>query len=243
MSKRHASRTKLVSLYGVNESLPSSIPKIPNIQRAFIKSTTRIKCVAKNTDEFAHEDNPPSLLAFFNNNNNNNASRRSLLGFASFALFAQFGVQTCLVEEQQDDGFPLPGLPPIQDKIANEETGTRSFLKKGIFMADIGTKGSAYGLKKYLHLNGTVMYYDFDKVISAAPVTDKPRLTDLANRLFENFEKSIRSKSFAPETRQVSCLSQCGQLQDAVKMKDLPLTQSCHRDTTVILQEVIDRMP
>ncbi|MQM09792.1 hypothetical protein Taro_042670 [Colocasia esculenta] len=127
-------------------------------------------------------------------------------------------------------------------EIANSETGTRSFLRKGIFMANIGVDGSAYRLKqyafdllaledmvgqdtwsymrKYLCLKSTVMYYDFDKVITAAAAEQKQPLTDLANRLFDNVEK----------------------LEEAVKKQSLPLTESSYADTKAVLQDVMTRM-
>ncbi|CAO2833490.1 unnamed protein product [Amaranthus hypochondriacus] len=214
----------MANIYGVKESLPSAIPKVPNLQRKYPKSY-KIKCQSKNIEEI-HE------------------SRRTVLGIASIGILTQFGVNPSLAFNQDELWLtgPLPGLPPPQNKISNEETGTRSFLKKGIYMANIGTKGSALRLKKYafdllamgdlisqdtlnyvrkyLRFKGTFMYYDFDKIISAASDTDKQPLTDLANRLFNNFEK----------------------LEDAAKVKDVSLTQSCYNDTAIILQDVMDRM-
>ncbi|XP_020255162.1 photosynthetic NDH subunit of lumenal location 3, chloroplastic [Asparagus officinalis] len=170
-------------------------------------------------------------------------SRRATLSLATVA--AIFNQLLPLHAEEENNGFwltgPLP-VPTVTNKIANEESGTRSFLKKGIYMANIGVRGSmlrlkhyafdllALGdligqdnwnyLKKYLCLKSTVMYYDFDKVISAAPADQKQPLLQLANRLFDNVEK----------------------LEDAVKQKSDPLTRSCYHDTTVVLQEVMARM-
>lgn len=106
------------------------------------------------------------------------------------------------------------GIGHCDAEIENKDTGTRSFLRKGIFMADIGPQMTAYRLKHYafdllaladlieqmdawnyvrmyLCLRSTVMYYDFDIIISAAAADEKPRLTDLANRLFDSVEKVV----------------------------------------------------
>ncbi|XP_043705625.1 photosynthetic NDH subunit of lumenal location 3, chloroplastic-like [Telopea speciosissima] len=169
-------------------------------------------------------------------------SRRVALGAAAVALSLSSGARLTLAE---DNGLWLDGpipIPPVYNRIANEETGTRSFLKKGLYIANVGPKGSAYRLRKYafdlmglgdligqdawnymrkyLRLKSTFMYYDFDTVISAAPTNEKKLLTNLANRLFDSVEK----------------------LEDAVKMQSLPQTESCYQDTTAILQEVKSSM-
>ncbi|XP_047334580.1 photosynthetic NDH subunit of lumenal location 3, chloroplastic [Impatiens glandulifera] len=173
------------------------------------------------------------------------ASRRMALTLA-VAVTLSGGVGTTGISLAKDNGFwidgPIP-IPQIYNKeIANEATGTRSFLKRGIYMANIGVKGSAHRIKKYafdllaledllgqnawnyvikyLRLKSTFLYYDFDKIISAASPSDKQPLIDLANKLFNSVEK----------------------LEDAAKEKNVPQTESRYKDTAVILQEVMDRM-
>lgn len=120
-------------------------------------------------------------------------------------------IQNRIIPETTDaiSGFVLPQFECTD--IVNEQTGTRTFIKKGVYVADIGTKGRMYRVKKnafdllamedligpdtlnyvkkYLRLKSTFLFYDFDNLISAAASEDKQPLTDLANRLFDNFEK------------------------------------------------------
>ncbi|TKY48989.1 Photosynthetic NDH subunit of lumenal location 3 [Spatholobus suberectus] len=169
--------------------------------------------------------------------------RAAAIGLATIVLTWQFN---CKISLAKDNGFwyedhPLPG-PTVTNNIANEKTGTRSFLRRGLYMANIGVKGSVYRIKKYafdllamadliaedtlnyvrkyLRLKSTFIYYDFDKVISATPADDKQQLTDMANKLFDNFER----------------------LEEAARKKSLPETKSCYQETEVMLKEVMDRM-
>ncbi|KVH99102.1 Photosystem II PsbQ, oxygen evolving complex [Cynara cardunculus var. scolymus] len=178
-------------------------------------------------------------------------TRRLALGLGSIGLFANSNVAVSLAEDNVID---------------NVETGTRSFLKTGVYIADIGTKGRAFRLKKYafdllalgdligkdawnyvrkyLRLKSTFMYFDFDKVISAATPDDKPPLLDLANRLFDSVEKvtnsniwfHYRNSNFELSAREAS------KLEVAVKNQDLPQTELLYSNTTVILEEVMTKM-
>ncbi|CAI0380162.1 unnamed protein product [Linum tenue] len=170
--------------------------------------------------------------------------RLALGGLVSVTLIANNGGGGASLAA--DNGFwidgPLPN-PTIDNKeLANERTGTRSFLKKGIYVADIGVKGRIYRIKKsafdlqamedligpdtlnyvrrYLRIKSSFLYYDFDKVISAAADDQKQPLTDLAVRLFNNFE----------------------QLEEAARKNSLPQTVSCYQDTSLLLKEVMETM-
>ncbi|EXB50943.1 Oxygen-evolving enhancer protein 3-1 [Morus notabilis] len=221
---------RLANLNGISETLAGAL-RLPSLRRTQ-KRANIVGFQGKKKDDHSQSEH------------NVQTTRRKLaLGLASIALV---GNTTCNgVSLAEDNGFwidgPLP-VPTVDNNIANEKTGTRSFLKKGIYMADIGTKNRKYRLRKcafdllaledligkdtlnyvqkYLRLKSTFMYYDFDKVITAATVDDKQPLTHLANRLFDSFEK----------------------LEGATKQRNLPETETFYKDTKVILQEVMDRM-
>ncbi|KAL3325525.1 hypothetical protein AABB24_036649 [Solanum stoloniferum] len=180
----------------------SLIPKIHNIE----KIQKKAKTISQKKKEI-QEKSPPKT------------TRRLALSIGSIALFANSRIGNSLAED--NNGFFITGPlqdPSVSTNIINKETGTRSFLKKGMYIANIGTKGRIHRLKryafdllalgdligtdawnyvrKYLRIKSTFMYYDFDEVITAAEMNDKQPLTDLANRLFDNVEKGHLIRAF-----------------------------------------------
>ncbi|OVA11661.1 Photosystem II PsbQ [Macleaya cordata] len=224
---------RLSNLNGVVSETLLFKPNLFNVEKPNKRPSINPRLISSKKTEESQEQQPQFQKQ--------TTTRRVLLGLAAVALSAQSGIENSVAE---DNGFwltgPLP-IPPVYNKIANEETGTRSFLKKGVYMANIGPEGSAFRLRKYafdllalgdlighdawnyvrqyLRLKSTFMYYDFDKVISAAPVDEKQPLTDLANKLFDNFEK----------------------LEAAVKKHSVPQTEAYYQDTTVLLQDIMNR--
>ncbi|XP_057731375.1 photosynthetic NDH subunit of lumenal location 3, chloroplastic [Arachis stenosperma] len=230
----------ITNLHGLSKTLAPIVTCLPNAHRN-LHLNKRVQIVGSNNNT-AHESESSSQESVVDT-----TTRRAAIGLvASIVLTAQFHDKISLAQEHTHNGWwyddlPLP-LPTVTNNLANEKTGTRSFIKKGIYMADIGVKGSVYRIKKYafdllamadliaadtlnyvrryLRIKSTFMYYDFDKVISAMPVDNKQQLTDIANKLFDNFEK----------------------LEEASRRKSLPDTQSIYQETEVMLHDVMDRM-
>ncbi|KAE8679119.1 Photosynthetic NDH subunit of lumenal location 3 [Hibiscus syriacus] len=92
----------------------------------------------KNTSNF-HEQQPPLQT-----------SRRTALALASIALI---GTSSNRISLAEDNGYWIADLlpvPTVENKdITNPETGTRSFVKTGLYVANLNTKNSMNRLKKY----------------------------------------------------------------------------------------------
>ncbi|MED6225523.1 hypothetical protein PIB30_094505 [Stylosanthes scabra] len=227
----------ITNLHGVSKALAPIITCLPNAH-----THKRVQIVGSNNNK-AHESESSSQESLVHTT----TKRRAAIGLvASIVLTSQFHEKISLAQENTNNGWwytelPLP-QPTVTNNLANEKTGTRSFIKKGMFMADIGVKGRVYRIKKYafdllamadliaadtlnyvrryLRIKSTFMYYDFDKVISAMPLDNKQQLTDIANKLFDNFEK----------------------LEEASRRKSLPDTKSIYQETEAMLHDVMDRM-
>nr|AFK39659.1 unknown [Medicago truncatula] len=209
----------LTNLHGVSKTLTPITCLVPNAQRTFKTGQVVVGFLGSKTKKISECESV------------NTTRRAAAISLVSLVLTGQFSEKISLAK---DNGFwidgPIPE-PTVTNNIANEKTGTRSFIKKKLYMANIGAKGSVLRIKKYafdllamadliaqdtlnyvrryLRLKSTFMYFDFDKVISAVPVEDKQQLTDVANRLFDNFEK----------------------LEEASRNKNLLETQACYKET------------
>uniref|UniRef100_A0A0D9WUL6 Uncharacterized protein n=1 Tax=Leersia perrieri TaxID=77586 RepID=A0A0D9WUL6_9ORYZ len=182
------------------------------------------------------------------------AGRRSAclsFGLAAVTTLLQQHAALAADDEPANNGwwlteFPLPVPKIVNKELNNGETGTRSFVRNGIYIADIGPSFAAHAYRlrstafdllaledllgnnadranyviKYLRLKSTFMYFDFDKLLTAADADQRPQLLDLANRLFDSFER----------------------LQRACGTKDDTIIGDSYAVTKIILQEVMARM-
>ncbi|CAL5200766.1 unnamed protein product [Lathyrus oleraceus] len=220
----------LTNLHGVSKILTPITCLLPNAQKTLRKGQVVVGFLGSKTEKLTECDSIHSTR------------RTAAISFVSLVLTWQFNEKISLAK---DNGFwidgPIPE-PTVTNNITNEKTGTRSFIKKKLFMANIGVKGSVFRIKKssfdllamadliaqdtlnyvrrYLRIKSTFIYFDFDKVISAVPVDEKQQLTDMANKLFDNFEK----------------------LEEASRNKNLAETQACYKETEVMLKDVMDKM-
>ncbi|XP_040382093.1 photosynthetic NDH subunit of lumenal location 3, chloroplastic isoform X2 [Oryza brachyantha] len=202
------------------------------------------------------------LLVVCQCNCNASAGRRSAcvslglgLGLAATLVQQQQNAALAADEEPANNGwwlteFPLPVKKIVNkwmaEELNNAETGSRTFVRNGIYIADIGESYAAHAYRlrstafdllaledllgnhadranyvtKYLRLKSTFMYYDFDSLLSAAAADLRPPLLDLATRLFDSFET----------------------LQRATATKDDAQIAASYAHTKTILHEVMAKM-
>ncbi|XP_042486660.1 photosynthetic NDH subunit of lumenal location 3, chloroplastic-like [Macadamia integrifolia] len=106
-----------------------------------------------------------------------------------------------------------------------QSRGSKNRIKKCVFdLLSIGEMSDDENswdiLEKDLRLKSVFLYCDFSRVISHAPEEQKKSLTELANRLFYYIEE----------------------LDHAVKLRNIPLTQNRYSDAAVVLHEVMSVM-
>ncbi|RWR84364.1 Photosystem II PsbQ [Cinnamomum micranthum f. kanehirae] len=203
------------------------LPKFNIFEVKRTRTLTIMGSTPKKAEEFPQLAQSPS-----ENGLSIQSTRRAVVGLGLLAISMNYS-ESSLADGGNGwwiDG-PLP-IPPVYNKIANEETGTRSFIKNGVYMADIGPEGSAYRLRKYAFdllaledLLGQdawshVRRYLRLKSTFISPSEQKQPLTDLANRLFDKVEK----------------------LEDAVKKHNELQTTAYYEDTKAILEEVMVKM-
>ncbi|KAF5750023.1 psbQ-like protein 2 chloroplastic [Tripterygium wilfordii] len=111
--------------------------------------------------------------------------------------------------------------------LAMESSGSATRIKKCAFDLlsigdDLMDDADSWDLfRRDLTLKSTFLYCDFSQIISNAPKDQKKALTELGNKLFCSIEELDR----------------------AVKIQNISLTQDRYNDAAVILQEVMAIIP
>uniref|UniRef100_A0A803R8E9 Uncharacterized protein n=1 Tax=Cannabis sativa TaxID=3483 RepID=A0A803R8E9_CANSA len=197
---------RLANLNGVFETLSRIQIRLASLERAK-KGVEIVGFLGKKKDDCEEQHSMQT-------------TRRVALGLASIAVVGK----TCnAVSFAEDNGFWIDGripLPSVNNRLKGRMYRLRKYAFDLLAMEDLIGKDTLNYVQKFIKIKSTFMYYDFDKVITAAPVDDKQPLLDLANRLFDNVEK----------------------LDAAVKQRNILQTEATYKDTKAILQEVMTRM-